>query len=228
MAIFSASRNSFKLKRDEPGSNKVQRSQADREPQQHSEQEGAPAHLSQGGAGDTTADEEQRRGEAESAKSEEPMRGMLERREIRIANGGQNKKRDEPGERDAGTAVATGRNSMGPAVLDGRREKCERNDPESAGEFYGGADNQGLGSVFRGGADDRAGVVDRQRGPQSELRLRKTERVSDRRKNQHGDRVQNKNRAERYRHFFFMGLKNRPDGGDGTAAANRRAGSNQK
>src|SRR5882672_4135675 len=52
--------------------------------------------------------------------------------------------------------------------------------------------------------------------------------VSDWWKNQQRDRVQNKNRAERYGHFFFIGLKNRADGGDRAPAANRRASGNQK
>src|SRR5712691_5043125 len=52
--------------------------------------------------------------------------------------------------------------------------------------------------------------------------------VPDRRKNQQGDRIQNKNRAERYGHFFFIGSKNGADGGDGAAAANRRARGDQE
>jgi len=48
-------------------------------------------------------------------------------------------------------------------------------------------------------------------------------RVPEGRKNQQGDRIQNKNRAERYRHFLFIGLKNGTNRGDGAAAANRRA-----
>src|SRR6266567_3183885 len=54
------------------------------------------------------------------------------------------------------------------------------------------------------------------------------ERVSNRRENQQRDRVQNKDCAQRYRHFLFIGLQNRTDGGDGAASANRRAGGNQK
>src|SRR5213594_3718662 len=53
-------------------------------------------------------------------------------------------------------------------------------------------------------------------------------RVSNRRKNQQRDRIQNKDRAERYGHFLFIGLENRADGGNGAAAANRRARRNQK
>src|SRR2546422_6487927 len=53
-------------------------------------------------------------------------------------------------------------------------------------------------------------------------------RVSNRRKNQQGNRIQNKDRAERHRHFLFIGLQDRADGGDGAAAANCRARRNQK
>src|SRR5213078_4396578 len=61
-----------------------------------------------------------------------------------------------------------------------RRERlCLMAAVARASEFYGGADDQGLWAVFRGGADDGAGVVDRQRCPESELRLRKMEGVPD-------------------------------------------------
>src|ERR1700674_167360 len=53
-------------------------------------------------------------------------------------------------------------------------------------------------------------------------------RVSDRRKNQQRDGIQNKNRAKRYGHLFFIGLKNGADRSDGAAAANGRARSNQE
>src|SRR5882762_8734609 len=227
--VFSiASRNSFELERDKPRSNKVQRSKAHAQPKQHAEKEGAPPHLFQRGAGDAAANEEKCRGQAKSSESEEPLSEMFERGKIGIDNGGENKKCDEPGELDAEIAGAAAGGIPGAAAPDGRSREGKRNDPESAGEFYGGADDQSLGAVFRGGADDGTGVVNRQRGPESELRLRKVKRVSDRRKNQQGDRIQNKNRAERYRHFFFIGLKNGTDGGDGAAAANRRAGGDQK
>src|SRR5882757_1754190 len=54
------------------------------------------------------------------------------------------------------------------------------------------------------------------------------QRASDRWKNQQRDGIKNKNSAERYRHFLFVGLKNRADGGDGAPAANCRAGGYQK
>ena len=136
---------------------------------------------------------------------------------------GENKKPDEPGKLDAGTAVTTGRNVLGAVALDRCSRERERNDPERAGEFYSGAYYQCLRAVFRGGTDDGARVVDRQRCPESELRLRKMKRVPEGRKNQQGNRIQNKNRAEGYRHFLFLGLKNGTNRGDGAAAANRRA-----
>ena len=54
------------------------------------------------------------------------------------------------------------------------------------------------------------------------------QRVSNRRKYQQRDGIQNKNGPERHRHFLFIGLQNRPDGGDSAAAANRGAGRNQE
>src|ERR1700741_784030 len=52
--------------------------------------------------------------------------------------------------------------------------------------------------------------------------------ISNRRKNQQRDRIQNKNRSEQNRHFLFIGLKNRTDRRDGAATANRRATRDQK
>src|SRR6267142_2710790 len=53
-------------------------------------------------------------------------------------------------------------------------------------------------------------------------------RVTDRRKNQERDGIQNKNCAEGNRHLLFIGLNNRADGSDGAAAANRGARRNQE
>src|SRR6266704_2971718 len=205
-----ATANSFESERDKPRLNEVQRSQSYPQPQQHAEKKRAPAHLFQRGAGDPAADEEQCCREAETSEMEESVRKMCVRRKICAKDSRENKERDEPGKLETGAVMFNGRSGEG-----------ERNDPESAGEFYGGADDQGLWAVFRGGADDGAGVVDRQRCPESELRLRKMEGVPDGRKNQQGDRIQNKNRAEGYRHFLFLGLKNGTNRGDGAAAANR-------
>src|SRR5205807_6225847 len=124
-----------------------------------------------GGAGDAAADEEQCRGEAEAAESEEPIREMCEREKIGIDHGGENKKGDEPGELEAEPAAGINGNALRAVVLDGRRGESEGNDPESTGKFYGGADDQGLRAMFRGGADHGTSVVNRQRGPESELRL---------------------------------------------------------
>ena len=163
---------SFELEQGESHSNEVQRSKPHTEPQQRAEKQGPPAHLFQRGPRNPAADEEQRRCEAESPETEQPVSGASECGKMRIENGGQNKERDEPRELDARTAVAAGRNFLEATPLDRCSRESERNDPERAGKFYGGADNQGLGAVFRGGADDGTSVMNRQRGPQSELRLR--------------------------------------------------------
>src|SRR5438046_956182 len=56
-------------------------------------------------------------------------------------------------------------------VLDRCSRECERNNPQSAGELYRGADDQRLRPISCCCADHGTGVVNRQRGPQSELRL---------------------------------------------------------
>jgi hypothetical protein len=56
--------------------------------------------------------------------------------------------------------------------------------------------------------------------------LRKSKRSPDHWKNKKGNGIQNKYGAEGYGHFFFASVHDRPDGGDGAAAANRCAGSN--
>src|SRR3989441_11501312 len=53
-------------------------------------------------------------------------------------------------------------------------------------------------------------------------------RVSNRGKNKKDSRIKNRYVAERPRHFLFIGLQDRADGGDGAAAANCRARRNQK
>src|SRR6266480_6630835 len=181
--------NSFEFERDEPHANEVQRSEAHAQPQQHSEKKRPPPHLLQRSAGDSAADEEQCCSEAASSESEDPLGGMLERGEVGVENRGENEEGDEPRELRAGPAAPTNGNVLGALVFGGRRGQCERDDPQGAGKFYGGADYQGLGAVLCGGAHHGTRVVDCQCGPQSELRLRKMEGISDRRKNEHGDRI---------------------------------------
>src|SRR5436853_7835681 len=122
---------------------------------------------------------------------------MLERGEIGVENRGENEEGDEPRELRAGPTVPTNGNVLGAVVFDGRRGQRERNDPQGAGKFYGGANHQGLGAILCGGADDGTCVVDGQCGPQSELRLRKMEGVSGGRKNHEGDWIENEDSAER-------------------------------
>src|SRR5213082_683656 len=186
-AISVVSPNSFEFERDEPHANEVQRSEAHTQPQQPSEKKRPPPHPLQRSAGDSAADEEQCCSEAESSESEEPLGEMLERGEIGVQNRGENEEGDEPRELRAGPAAPTNGNVLGALVFGGRRGQCKRNDPQGAGKFYGGADYQGLGAVLCGRAHDGTRVVDCQCGPQSELRLRKVEGLSDRRKNEQGD-----------------------------------------
>src|SRR6266850_4786758 len=149
------------------------------------------------------------------------------RRQVGVREGGKNKKQNEPRKLNA-DAGGSGGGFLGAVSLDRRGDERQGDDPEGAGEFYGGADYQCFRAVFCGGADDGARVVNGERGPESELRLRKMQRVTDRRKNQERNGIQNKNCAEGDRHLLFIGLNNRADGGDGAAAANRGARRNQE
>lgn len=63
--------------------------------------------------------------------------------------------------------------------------------------------------------------MDRQGGPQPELRLRKMHRPSDRREQQKRDRVQNEDSSERDSHLLLVRLKNWSHCRDGAASANR-------
>src|SRR5882672_7961228 len=150
------------------------------------------------------------------------------RRQVGVREGRENKKQNEPRKLNADSVGAGSGLFLVAALPHGGGDQRQGDDPKGAGEFDGGAYYQCLRSVLRGGADDGAGVVNRQCGPESELRLRKMQRISDRRKNQKRDRIQNKNCAERNGHFLFIGLDDRANGGDGAAAANRRAGGDQE
>src|SRR5580704_1760236 len=202
---------------DESHSNEVQRRQAYRQPQEYTLQQRAPTHFFQCGAGDAAADEEERGGKSQPAQREERRGNARKGRNVRIGDRGEQEKEDEPGELNAGTVV-----------LDGRGSEGQRHDPKRAREFNGGANDQCLRAVFRGGADHGTSVVNRERGPQAELRLREMQCASDRGKNQQRHGVQNENGAERDGHFFFIGLQYGSHRSDGAAAANRRARRDQK
>src|SRR5882672_11509360 len=150
------------------------------------------------------------------------------RRQVGVRERREHKKQNKPRKLNANRVGTGGTRFQVAALLCGGGDQRQGDDPEGAGEFDGGAYYQCLRSVLRGGADDGAGVVNRERGPESELRLRKMQRISDRRKNQKRDRIQNKNCAERNGHFLFIGLDDRSHGGDGAAAANRRARGDQE
>jgi len=59
--------------------------------------------------------------------------------------------------------------------------------------------------------------------PQAKLRLRETEQVAQRRKNEQGDRVENKDGSQGDSHFFFVRVKNWCDRGDGASATDSSA-----
>jgi len=109
--ISIASRNSFELESYKPRSNEVQRSESHSNHSSTPRRSGRQPPLSVWPA-KSAANEEQRCREAESPESEQPVSGMFERRKICIKDCGENKKPDEPGKLDAGTAVTTGRNVL--------------------------------------------------------------------------------------------------------------------
>src|SRR2546430_15958214 len=99
---------------------------------------------------------------------------MLERGEIGVENRGENEEGDEPRELRAGPTDPTNGNVLGAVVFDGRGGQRERNAPQGAGQFYGGAKQQGLGAALCGGADEGTNVEGRQIGPQDGPRLGQT------------------------------------------------------
>ena len=132
----------------------------------------------------------------------------MKRREKRVQQGGQAEKQDEPGPLDARFG------------LEGKGgDEGKRNDPEGASKLDGGGDGERAGAIFRGSTNDGAGVVDGQRGPQAELLLGHVEQVSEDGKHEKRDGVEDKDSAESHGHFFVVGLSDRSDCGDSTAAA---------
>src|ERR1035441_5214390 len=70
--------------------------------------------------------------------------------------------------------------------------------------------------------------MNRQRRPQTKLRLRQVKRISDDRKEKQRDGVEDENSSQRYGHLFFAGIRNRADGRDGAASANGRTSADEK
>ena len=130
---------------------------------------------------------------------------------------GQTEKQDEPGPLDAGFTLQGDRG-----------DERERDDPESAGEFDGGADGESGGAVFGGGAYDGTGVVNGESRPEPELRLGHVQGVSDEWKQEEGNRVEDEDGAQGDSHLFFAGIGNGTDGGDGAATANGGAGADEE
>src|SRR5882724_10276061 len=128
---FCASRYrvSFKSKGNQPDSNKVKRSQSHRHPEQHALQQWPPSHFFQSPARDSRADQKKCCGEPEAAKREKCFCGDMLRRQVGIRESGENEKQNEPRKLNV-RAVA----------FYGGGDQRERNDPEGAGEFDGGAD----------------------------------------------------------------------------------------
>src|ERR1700739_3482627 len=121
--------------------------------------------------GDAVADEEEGDGEAQLAKMRQPVIREMQLGHIALHNRGKNEEQDEPGQLHPALALPDCGNT-----------NRDRNDPEGTGELDGGSDGESDGSVFRGGSDDGAGVVNGQCGPKPELRLREMQQPANRRK----------------------------------------------
>src|SRR5215469_4264878 len=202
--------------------NPVQKNQgkgagADDEPEGDSLEQGAEADAPEGFLVEASADEEEGYGEADLAEMIECAERAMERRQERVQKGRAAEQQNEPRPLDA-CAAFQGKGG----------DQRQRDDPKGAGEFDSGADGQSGGAVFGGSANDGAGVVDGQGGPEAELRLAHFERVADDWKCEQGDGVENEDGTKRDSHFFFVGVGDRADGGDRAAAADGRAGANQE
>src|SRR5580658_7352151 len=115
---------------------------------------------------------------------------MLNRGNVSVENRSEAKKQNEPGKRNFRCARSFGfRAHFGFAALKRGCGKRERNDPEGAGQFYRGADDQGFLTVLCGGADDGACVMNRERCPEAKLRLREMKHPANRWKNQERDGI---------------------------------------
>ena len=91
------------------------------------------------------------------------MRSLEGGRRVSIHDSGQAEKDDEPGKLQLGFIVT---NRCG--------SQSYRDNPKGAGQLDGGADDQSFRAIPGSGADDGAGVMNGERGPESELRLRKS------------------------------------------------------
>src|SRR5581483_10563295 len=139
-----------------------------------------------------------------------------ERRNVGIDERGEAEKQDEPG--PLNSRMRTAKHG---------RSQAEGDDPERAGEFHGGANDQGGGSEAGGCADHGTGVVDGQSGPQSELLLGKVQHPSQKREDQKRNGIEDEHRTERYRGFFMISVDNGSDRGNGAAAADGGASGDQ-
>ena len=129
------------------------------------------------------------------------------------------------------TAAATKKRTMNQGIVTFAARRCTAKAVPSARGMIQSArvsftvvrDLKCLGAEFRRRADHRARVVDRHRGPYSELRLRQAERNTDRREDEESDGVEDEDRSERNRHLLVGGPHHRADRGDRAASADRRS-----
>src|SRR5215470_16156051 len=184
------------LERDELCVNEIEGRRTDNEPEEDAHEQRAPANRDQSDARDAAADQEQRGHQADAPGHEKRMREAGSSRRVGVDQGGQTEQQNEPGKLQAGSVVLNGRGGQG-----------DRDNPKSAGQLHGGANEQSFRTVAGGGANDRTGIVDGQRRPKAELRLRQMQERAEGRKDQERNGVQHEDGAQRYGHFFRIGLQ---------------------
>jgi hypothetical protein len=149
-------------------------------------------------------------------------------------DGGEKEPEEKPGERGAGKGASAEREggvrgdlAAEAEVEPGGEGEGDGDDPEGADEFDGDGDSERAGAVAGGCADDGAGVVDGEGGPEAELLLGEVEVVSECGEEEEGDGVEDEDRAEGDGHGFFAGIEDRAEGGDGAAAADGSSGADE-
>src|SRR5579859_1540676 len=187
------------------------------EPQDQALQERANAYLGERLLVQACADQEERYRQTDSAEVIQRAESAAVRGQQRVQQGGETEKQDEPRPLDARLALQE----------DCRRGR-ERHNPQRARQLDCGAHRQGDRAVFRGCAHHGAGVVDRQRRPQAELRLAHVQRQPDHREKEQRHGIQDEHRSERHGHLFFVGLGDGANGGNRAASANGGARADEK
>ena len=103
-----------------------------------------------------------------------------------------------------------------------------RDNPQRSRQLHRRSHRERGRAVLGRRSHHRTRVMNRKRGPQSELRLRQMQRRSNRRKCQQRHRIQHEYRAERYRHLLIARMDDWSNRRDRASPANRGSRRNQE